>query len=105
MLDPKFIRENPDIVRKSLKNRGDKVELIDQFLELHLESLKVINRCIGARCLCILFQDRNSVLETLNVLREIGQFVVLRLFLDRITHLFYYGRRKRFVIKSIFQWK
>ena len=33
MLDPKFIREDPDAVRKSLKDRGDDAGLLDRFLE------------------------------------------------------------------------
>ncbi|MEA3490222.1 MAG: serine--tRNA ligase [Candidatus Omnitrophota bacterium] len=34
MLDTKFIRENPDIVRKSMTGRGDDVELVGKFLQL-----------------------------------------------------------------------
>ena len=34
MLDPKFIRENPDIVKKSLEARSDDVGLVDRFFEL-----------------------------------------------------------------------
>ncbi|MBD3427143.1 MAG: serine--tRNA ligase [Candidatus Omnitrophica bacterium] len=34
MLDPKFIRENPDTVRKSMDARGDKREMVDDFLKL-----------------------------------------------------------------------
>ncbi|MFC1643879.1 serine--tRNA ligase [Candidatus Omnitrophota bacterium] len=34
MLDPKFIRENSDIVRKSLKNRGLDEGAVDEFLQL-----------------------------------------------------------------------
>lgn len=35
MLDMKFVRENPDLVRKSLERRGDldKVQWLDQLLE------------------------------------------------------------------------
>jgi len=36
MLDPKFIRENPDIVRQALKDRNDKFDL-DKFLALDEE--------------------------------------------------------------------
>ncbi len=42
MLDPKFIRENPDIVKKSLKDRGDKTDLVERFLELGDERRNVI---------------------------------------------------------------
>lgn len=34
MLDPKFIRDNADIVRKSLESRNDDTGLLDRFLEL-----------------------------------------------------------------------
>ncbi len=34
MLDPKFIRENIDAVKKSLKDRNDKADLADKFLKL-----------------------------------------------------------------------
>jgi seryl-tRNA synthetase len=42
MLDPKFIRDNPDIVKKSLKDRGDKNDLVERFLELDAERRNVI---------------------------------------------------------------
>ena len=42
MLDPKFIRENPDIVRQSLKNRSDNPNLIDDFLELDAQRKKIV---------------------------------------------------------------
>lgn len=32
MIDPKFLRENPDAVRASQKARGESVELVDQVL-------------------------------------------------------------------------
>jgi len=34
MLEAKFIRENPDIVKEALKNRSDKPELVDKFLKV-----------------------------------------------------------------------
>jgi len=33
MLDPKFIRENADLVKKGLKDRSEKPELVDKFLK------------------------------------------------------------------------
>lgn len=42
MLDPKLIRENIDIVKKSLKDRGDDVGLVDKFSELDKSRRKVI---------------------------------------------------------------
>lgn len=42
MLDIKFIRNNPEFVRKSLKNRGYSDDLIDQFLKVDRERLKLL---------------------------------------------------------------
>ncbi len=42
MLDPKFIRENPDAVRKSLKDRGDDTGRLDKFLDLDKERRSLV---------------------------------------------------------------
>ncbi len=42
MLDPKFIRDNAEIVRRSLQSRGGDVSLLDKFLELDLARRKII---------------------------------------------------------------
>jgi len=42
MLDPKFIRENSDIVRQSLKNRSDNPKLVDDLLELDTQRKKIV---------------------------------------------------------------
>ncbi|MDD3088591.1 MAG: serine--tRNA ligase [Candidatus Omnitrophica bacterium] len=42
MLDPKFIRDNPDAVRTSQKNRGGDAALVDRFLTLDEERRKLI---------------------------------------------------------------
>ena len=42
MLDPKFIRDNPDAVRKSLADRKGNAALIDRFLELDEKRKKLI---------------------------------------------------------------
>ncbi|MFH1798356.1 MAG: serine--tRNA ligase [Candidatus Omnitrophota bacterium] len=42
MLDPKFIKENPDIVRASLLNRQDDVTMIEKFLELDQKRRNII---------------------------------------------------------------
>lgn len=42
MLDPKFIRENPDIVKKSLKDRNGDVQLVDKFFEIDEARKKLI---------------------------------------------------------------
>ena len=34
MIDIKFLRENPDVVRVSQKGRGENVELVDQILAI-----------------------------------------------------------------------
>ena len=34
MIDIKFLRENPDVVRTSQKGRGENVELVDQILAI-----------------------------------------------------------------------
>ena len=43
MLDPKFIRENPDLVRQALKDRNDKFDL-DAFLILSEERRKIMRQ-------------------------------------------------------------
>ena len=42
MLDPKFIRENPEVVKKSLKDRGGDVSLVKNFLKLDSDRRQVI---------------------------------------------------------------
>jgi seryl-tRNA synthetase len=42
MLDPKFIRENTDAVRKSLKDRRGDIGLVDRFLKLDEDRRKLI---------------------------------------------------------------
>ncbi|MGB3082569.1 MAG: serine--tRNA ligase, partial [Candidatus Omnitrophota bacterium] len=49
MLDPKFIRENPDVVRKSLKDRGDEMERLDKFLDLDKERRDLIQKAEGLK--------------------------------------------------------
>jgi len=46
MLDPKFIRENPDIVRQALKDRNDKFDL-DKFIALDEERRKLMRQIEG----------------------------------------------------------
>jgi len=43
MLDPKFIRENPDIVRQALKDRNDKFDL-DSFISLDEERRRLMRQ-------------------------------------------------------------
>jgi seryl-tRNA synthetase len=42
MLDIKFIRKNPEIVRESLKNRGYSDEILDEFLRTDKERLSLL---------------------------------------------------------------
>ncbi|NQT32592.1 MAG: serine--tRNA ligase [Candidatus Omnitrophica bacterium] len=42
MLDPKFIRENLDAVRKSIKDRGEDAGLVDRFVELDEARKKLV---------------------------------------------------------------
>ncbi|MFQ5951845.1 MAG: serine--tRNA ligase [Candidatus Omnitrophota bacterium] len=42
MLDPKFVRENPKVVKKSLKDRGGDAGLVDEFLKLDEARRKLI---------------------------------------------------------------
>lgn len=42
MLDVKFIRKNPEIVRESLKNRGYSDEILDEFLRIDKERLSLL---------------------------------------------------------------
>ena len=44
MLDPKYIRENPDIVKKSLKDRGGSDELVDKFLAMDEKRREIIQQ-------------------------------------------------------------
>ncbi|MGB3082264.1 MAG: serine--tRNA ligase [Candidatus Omnitrophota bacterium] len=49
MLDPKFIRENTNAVRKSLKDRGDEMERLDKFLDLDKERRDLIQEAEGLK--------------------------------------------------------
>ena len=44
MLDPKFIRENPEEVRKSIKNRKGDVSLVDRFVTLDAARKELITK-------------------------------------------------------------
>ena len=49
MLDPKFIRENADTVRKSLTDRGGDAGPVDKFLSLDEERRKIIQEVEGLK--------------------------------------------------------
>ncbi|MGQ9844620.1 MAG: serine--tRNA ligase [Caldisericia bacterium] len=67
MLDIKFIRNNPEFVRESLKNRGYSDDLIDQFLIVDKERLKLLKE----------FEDLKHELNTkskiIGVMRSKGE--------------------------------
>ncbi len=50
MLDIKFIRENMDIVRKSLKMRGEDVSLADKFLKLDNTRRRLVQEAEDLKC-------------------------------------------------------
>jgi len=50
MLDARFIAENPDIVKRSLKNRCDDEGLVDQFLKLDAERKELIKDVEDLKC-------------------------------------------------------
>ena len=58
MLDPKFIRANPDAVREAVKNKLEKVD-IDEFLELDRERRDLLQEADALK------QERNTGIGTL----------------------------------------
>ena len=68
MLDIKFVRENPDIVRKNLQKRQDKekLEWLEDLLKLDTEHRKQLQNNQTLR------QDRNTITEEINKLRKQG---------------------------------
>jgi len=68
MLELKFIRENPEIVRKDLKRRNDaeKMKLVDELLELDVEHRKLLGQSQELRA------RRNNVAQEINQLKKEG---------------------------------
>ncbi|MBI2655029.1 serine--tRNA ligase [Candidatus Woesearchaeota archaeon] len=68
MLDIKFIRENPDIVKKDLEKRNDKekLEWVDDLLKKDSEYRKSLQENQALR------QGRNTITEEINKLRKQG---------------------------------
>src|SRR3989344_438049 len=68
MLELKFIRENPEIVRKDLKRRNDaeKMKLVDELLELDVEHRKLMGQSQELRA------RRNNVALEINQLKKEG---------------------------------
>lgn len=67
MLDIKFIRKNPDLVRESLKNRGYSDDLIDQFLIVDKERLKLLKEFEDLR------HELNDKSKIIGVMRSKGE--------------------------------
>jgi seryl-tRNA synthetase len=66
MLDTRFIRENPEIVKKAILDKGEKVDL-DQFLKMDLEWRNLLKE--GD----ILKQERNTVTQDIAQLKKAGK--------------------------------
>lgn len=69
MLDLKFIRENPDIVRKDLHKRNDKekLEWLDDLLRSDIEHRKLLQENQSLR------QRRNIITDEINKLKKQGE--------------------------------
>jgi len=50
MLDPKYIRENPEAVKKSLTDRNDDPSLLDKFLDLDEKRKSIIKEVEDLKC-------------------------------------------------------
>jgi seryl-tRNA synthetase len=66
MLDPRFIRENPEIVKKAILDKGEKVDL-DQFLKLDLEWRNLLKEGDALK------QERNRVTQDIAQLKKAGK--------------------------------
>jgi len=66
MLDLKFIRENPDLVRKAIENKREKADL-DKLLELDVERRKIIGEVETARA------EQNRVTAKIAEMKKAGQ--------------------------------
>ncbi len=69
MLDVKFIRENPSLVRKSLDNRGMDVKLVDEFLKLDAEWRKLRGEIDALR------HEHNKISHEINKAKKTGKNV------------------------------
>jgi len=66
MIDLKTLRENPDLVRQAIKNRGDKIDL-DAIIQLDITRRQVITRIDNLR------KDRNDISEEVGKLKKQGK--------------------------------
>ncbi len=67
MLDSKFIRENPEIVRKSLRDRNDKEGLVEKFLDLDVKRREKIKEVEGLK------RERNDASKNIGRMIKEGQ--------------------------------
>ena len=68
MLDIKFVRENPELVRKDLQKRKDKekLEWLDDLIKIDVEHRKLLQYNQELR------QRRNEITDEINNLRKQG---------------------------------
>ena len=69
MLDIKFLRENPDIVKQNIKNKFQdrKLPLVDEVIELDLENRKIKQEVEALRA------DRNKLSKQIGGLMAKGE--------------------------------
>ena len=69
MLDIKFLRENPDIVKQNIKNKfqNDKLPLVDEVIELDRQNRAAISEADNLRA------DRNRLSKQIGALMAQGK--------------------------------
>ena len=68
MLDPKFIRENPTVVKEAVKKRGLNPEIVDNFLSYYEEFRKLKVETDSLR------HKHNLISEEINKAKKQGKF-------------------------------
>jgi len=66
MIDLKTLREDPDLLRAAIKNRGDKIDL-EEIIQLDVKRRQVITRIDNLR------KDRNDISEEVGKLKKQGK--------------------------------
>jgi len=96
MLDPKFVRENIDLVRKSLINKGIKDVDLDKILELDSHRLDILRQLETKRALRnelseniskLEGDERKNMIEEAKVIKEDVQRLEIEF--KKIDHVFY----------------
>ena len=69
MIDLKFLRENPDVVKQNIKNKfqDEKLKLVDEVIELDAENRKVQLEADNLRA------NRNSISKKIGALMSQGK--------------------------------